>query len=774
MKIIINGRSFEVAGKKTILEAARENGLFIPSLCDHPQLVPFTGCRLCLVEIKGRKGFPPACSTWVEDGLEILTETPQLQAMRRQVMELILSEHPHACLICAEKKNCEEYKSTIRKVGEVTGCVLCPNNGGCQLQDVVEALKIDRVDFPAAYRNFDIRRDDPFFDRNYNLCILCGRCVRMCREVRGASVLSFVFRGSQAVVGTSFDRTLLESDCQFCGACVDVCPTGALFERAIKPEGAADRTAETICPLCSLGCSLELELRGGRIISSSPKAGETVNRGQACVKGRFLLREVVHTPKRLLKPMIRRDGGLVQTSWDEALEFVAQKLKTYQGRDLELVASSQLPLEDSYAIWKLADKVLKTDVVDSPTSESSRLGEALADKGEEVGLNFELNSVSGSKVIGLVGLDVAATHPILWLEILRGIGQGAKLVAINSGGAALSRHAFVSLQTTPGREYVLLANLCRRILDIHPGDLGALLADRDAFRSSLDLSDNSAALASMGIRGDELEATASLLAEGGPSIFLFCPGAVPQAAAGANWRLLRSLALLSGGRMIPLAGLNNERGNIEIRRHFSRKESRTRPHRIGGDRKIKALYLAGPLSPLAEKSVEFLVVEDCYASENARLADAVLPASTFAETDGTFVNAEGRIQKFKKVIEPLGESKPDWWIVSQIAQKMGSRDFSFKGPSDIAEELSQTVPALEALSARQQRKGKSQFVAEMRQVESRLVPVDIPTSGADPLPEDPPAILEDCCFDYYRSLNLRAESKGLRRLRERQTNRRKG
>jgi formate dehydrogenase alpha subunit len=776
MKVIINGRQVEVTARRTVLEVARENGIFIPSLCDHQQLAPFGGCRLCLVEIKGRNGFPPACSTLAEDGLEITTETPRLQAIRRQILELILSEHPNACLICTEKQNCDEYKSTIRKVGEVTGCVLCPNNGRCQLQEVVEALKIKEISFPSVYRNLDVHREDPFFDRNYNLCILCGRCVRICRELRGASVLSFVFRGSEAVIGTAFDRSLLESGCQFCGACVDVCPTGALVDRAAKPEGAADQTTETICPLCSLGCTLELGLRGGRIISSSPKAGEAVNKGQACVKGRFILRDAVYTPSRLLKPMIRRDGGLREVGWDEALEFVAQKLKTFQGRDLELVASAQLPLEDSYVIWKFADKVLKTDVVNSPFPGFGNLslGEALREKDEEVELNFELSSISGFKVIGLVGLDVAATHPILWLEILRAVGQGAKLVAINSGGAALRRYASVSLQTKPGLEYILLADLCRRVNETLPDDLLASLADRDAFGSSLDLPDNSGALASMGISSDELEATVRLFAEGGPSVFLFCPSLANRPAAGVNWRLLRSLALLSGGRMIPLAGLNNERGNIELQRQFSRKESLSRPHRIGGDREIRALYLNGPLPPLAEKSMEFLVVQDCYQNENTELADAVLPASTFAETEGSFVNAEGRIQKFKKVIEPLGESKPDWWIVGQIAQRMGSRDFSFKGPSDIAEELGQAVPALEALSHRHQRKGKPHFVVEERKMGKRLVPVEIPSTDQNALSEHPSSVPMDCWFDHYRSLNLRAESKGLRRLRERQTDERKG
>ena len=199
MKVIIDGKKIEVEEKRTILEVAREKGIFIPSLCDYPHLTPFGGCRLCIVEIKERKGYPPSCSTYIDDGMEIKTKTPRLQELRREILELILSEHPNACLICSEKENCDEYKSTIRKVGEVTGCVLCSNNGRCELQDVVETLKIDKVRFPSVYRNLEVKKGDPFFDRDYNLCILCGRCVRVCQEVRGASAVSFVYRGSRAV-----------------------------------------------------------------------------------------------------------------------------------------------------------------------------------------------------------------------------------------------------------------------------------------------------------------------------------------------------------------------------------------------------------------------------------------------------------------------------------------------------------------------------------------------------------------------------------------------
>jgi len=185
IKVTIDSQMIELESPVTILEAAREKDIYIPSLCDHPSLSLFTGCRMCIVEIQGRKGVVPSCSTSVEDGMIVKTNTPKLQKMRRHILELILSEHPNACLICKEKENCDEYKSTIRKVGETTGCVLCANNHHCELQKVAEHVKLKNVRFPSQYKDLEIDKDDPFFERNYNLCILCGRCVRVCHEIRG-------------------------------------------------------------------------------------------------------------------------------------------------------------------------------------------------------------------------------------------------------------------------------------------------------------------------------------------------------------------------------------------------------------------------------------------------------------------------------------------------------------------------------------------------------------------------------------------------------------
>ena len=403
MKVIIDGKTIETEASKTILESARENGISIPSLCDHPDLIPFTGCRLCLVQIEGKRSFLPACSTLPEEGMKVKTQTPKLRQLRKQILELILSEHPNACLICQEKENCDEKKSTIRKVGEATGCVLCPNNGRCELQDVVEEIGIERVHFPSVYKNLEVERGDPFFDRNFNLCILCGRCVRICREVRGLSTLTFVQRGPETIVGTALDRSLRDSNCQFCGACVDVCPTGSLTEKAVKYDGLPQETKKTVCPLCSMGCELEANLREGRILNFRPVGNSSVNKGQACVRGRFTLRDVIYSSHRLQRPMIRIQKELQEVGWDEALEFVAAKLKKYKGKEIAVVGSSQTSCENVFALQRFAQEVLKTKLMiqDEAASPQAYTQDLMCAHGLDSVPDVPFGDISHAKVIFL-------------------------------------------------------------------------------------------------------------------------------------------------------------------------------------------------------------------------------------------------------------------------------------------------------------------------------------------------------------------------------------
>jgi formate dehydrogenase alpha subunit len=767
MKIIIDGKEIEAEGKKTILEVARENDIFIPSLCDHPQLAPFTGCRLCIVEVKGKKGFPPSCGTLVEEGMEVKTKTPKIQKLRREILELILTEHPNACLICSEKDNCDEYKSTIRKVGEVTGCVLCSNNGRCELQDVVNALKIDSVRYPSVYRNFDIKKNDPFFDRNYNLCILCGRCVRMCHEVRGASVVSFAYRGTQAVVGTALDRPLIESGCQFCGACVDVCPTGALSERAIKYDLLPDEKAFTICPLCSIGCELEIELKGGKILRSLPSKQGATNKGQGCVKGRFTIRDVIYSQKRILRPLIRMNKELEEASWEEALDFAAKRLKKYKGKKAALITSSQVSCEESYLFQKFAREVLRTESSASLARFSPLAAylEAAEKRGFEPDLNFKVEDISKAKTIFLFGENLPVSHPIIWLEVLKAVRTGAKLIVISPEESILDRFSNLWLRVKPGAIFHLLNYISKILLD--KGYEFARLEGFQSFKRNLDKLNLSEVSEVTGVKEEDLREASRLLLEEAPAAFLFGIGLTQSPSGDQNISALWNLACLTQAQIFSLGLENNLRGILEIEyRARGKGLNFNQIVRAASTGDIKALYLAGPFPHFEKANLDFLIIQGCFLTQNMRNADVVFPSTTFAETDGTFVNAEGRIQKFNKVIEPYGEAKPDWWIISKLAKKMGNRGFNHKNPSGIMREMGKTVLGFKGISYSKLEKNKDVFIQERKKKKKKFIPLKNSHPPIETSKKYPFLMRVDYNLDYYRNLFLSQEIRGLGKIRD--------
>ncbi len=771
VKLKINGRDIAADPGSTVLEAAQAHGIRIPNLCASKGLTSYGGCRLCLVEVKGKRGYLPACCTVVEEGLEVTTDTPRLQALRRQTLELILSEHPHACLICSEKKDCEEYKSTIRKVGEVTGCVLCSENGRCALQDIVTELKVERVRWPASYRDFDVHREDPFFDRNYNLCILCARCVRVCSEVRGAGAISVVYRGPQAAIGTSLDQPLADSGCQFCGACVDVCPTGSLTERGLKGEGLPEESGETICPLCSLGCALEVDLKKGRIVSSRPKEGAPVNGGQACVKGRFLVRDTVFAPRRILRPMVRRDGKLIESDWDEVLDFVARRLKEGRNQESAMVVSSQLALEDQYVAQRFAQKILRTDPwVDFPrTSGPALFREELRRQEVSLPLNFEASSLASAGIIVVAGADLVLSHPILWLEVLKAVRRGARLLFWNSAETVPERRATLSLRTKPGSELAALVYLCRELLKQRPMDLWSAIPAGEELKSSLENVGQAILTSSIELEKEDLLSAVRLLQEAGPAIFLVGPALVQGPDARRLVQMLWNLALLCEARVIPLASENNERGFIELWPSGSLNGA-SKAGLIEGLEKgsYRTLYLAGNLPGLGQVKIpDFLIVQGSYHGAAAESADVLLPAVTWAETDGTFVNAEGRIQRFGSVIDPLGESRQDWRIFCRLAEKMGRGDFSFQSAAEITEEMSRAIPSFHEVSALHLKKGRPDFVREEIQPFARFLPLASAEGGSENCEKTPAPGQREDIPDTYRGLDLIREFKGLKKLRER-------
>jgi formate dehydrogenase alpha subunit len=767
MKLLIDNIPVEVQGRKTILEAAREAGIAIPHLCDHSRLEPFGACRLCLVEVKGRRGFPPSCCTEAEEGLEVLTQTPHLQAIRREILELILSEHPFACLICSEKANCQDKKATIRKVSEVTGCILCSNDNRCELQDAVKAMGLEKVPYPARYRNFEVRRDDPFFDRNYNLCILCGRCVRVCSEVRGASAIALVSRGSEAVVGTALDRPLARSGCQFCGACVDVCPTGALVERAARPGAIPERWEETVCGFCGSGCRLTVGLKDGALITVRPSEESPANRGQACVRGRFLAREVIGAGRRILKPWVRKESELVEASWDEALDLAAEKLKTRAGASTGLVTSPQLALEDLYLAYRFGLDVLGTKNI-TGGSELSGLAayeDFLEKNGLAANLNLPLEEIGRADAFLVCGEDPAYSQPMVWLQIHRAVREGAKLVVLNPFRTSADRESAVRLAPRPGHSAAVLALLARRILEGRKESGPKASSDFAAFKAAMPRSTASSGKET-GVRDDELKEAARILGSARRALYLFGPSWARD--DGANGlAALWNLARLTGARLVPEVSESNLRGERELRRGLGLGACSFDD--IAGSRgrgKIKVLYLAGPAPRLDRSGLEVLIVQDSHWGPNAEQADVVFPAATFLESQGTFVNLEGRIQPFGPVFNPQGECRTDWEIFARLAERMGSKDLGYTECSRITLDLERAVGAFQDLS-RARVPGASVFVKENRKEWSGpFIPLKRRPGRAARGAEHPLVLDLVYGLDYYRSLVLSAEVKGLRKLRD--------
>jgi formate dehydrogenase (NADP+) alpha subunit len=744
MNIIINGRPIVVAGRSTVLEAARANGFEIPSLCDHRALSPSGACRLCLVEIKGRRGFSPACSTFVEEGIEVVTASPSLGALRRGILELILSEHPNACLICTEKSSCDEYKSTIRKTGEVTGCVHCPVNGRCELQRVAEMVGLESVPFPARRREGEVLRGDPFIDRDNSLCILCGRCVRVCREVRGASVLAFVSRGSETVVGTALGRTMLDSGCQFCGACVDVCPTGSLVERAVRPEPRPDRKTKAVCPLCSLGCLLEVHSHAGRLLYTVPSEQGPVNKGQGCVKGRFALRPALTGGRRILHPHIRKDGELVPAGWEEALYLAAERLKSVSGRAAAYIVSAQSPLEEMFLMgqWGAAMRAGACSVA-SPSSPTAALDKA------GIPLDFRLEEIAAARTIVLLGLDPALSHPLVGLEIWKALNGGATLLSLGNLPLTAGRRVSAELRLTPGYEASVMAEMTRVLLET---DLPESVRNRPGFESFRRSLDGTGARPDPQLTAPEIAAFARRLMADGPTVFLagrdfFVPAAGPETAA-ALW----DLSLVAGARLIPLAISSNGRGWLNIRRTFDTEE-KPPAEIVKGIRSgsIRALYLAGRAFDLAGARPDIFIGQGPLWNDALHQADFVFPSCTVLETPGSFINAEGRLQSWTETLPPPGESKPGWWITAALARETGLQGFDFRTAEDVSEEI------------------RTRFAGRIGPAADRLAPAFLPLprfGAAMETDADHPFVLKvPPSPDLYRGHNLAEDVPGLRKIR---------
>jgi NADH dehydrogenase/NADH:ubiquinone oxidoreductase subunit G/NAD(P)H-flavin reductase len=356
VKLTIDGKTVTAKKGQTVLECATENDISIPSLCTHSSLSPFGACRLCVVEIEGMRGYPTSCTTPAADGMVVQTDTEALRNLRRNILALMMLEHPSACLVCGRREQCELYRPAAERAGSTTGCHTCNNKEVCEVRILSDELGLTELPVPPVYHERPIERSEPFMDRDLNLCILCGRCVRICKYHQGKSVIDFVGRGSKTCIGQAFGHSLLEAGCQFCGSCVDVCPTGSLADRYAKWHGRPDNVTESTCIFCNETCALALGAGNEKLVTAQG-VNESV---PVCVLGRFAIPEFLNGGDRLATPYVRVGEVLRQVEWEQALETIAPKLSEYVGDNFVLVCDTTSTIEDRYVFKKFTNEVMKS------------------------------------------------------------------------------------------------------------------------------------------------------------------------------------------------------------------------------------------------------------------------------------------------------------------------------------------------------------------------------------------------------------------------------
>ncbi len=746
ISIVVDGQEIRTEAGKTIIQAATESGLYIPYLCYYPGMKPFGACRMCVVEVENMRGTPASCTTPVADGMIVNTNTPQIQDVRKGIVELVVSEHPHGCITCHRIDLCGPEDICQRHVSVNDRCVLCPKNERCELKDTTRYVGTGlTTPLTYNYRELPVLNKDPFYDMDYNLCIVCGRCVRACEELRGDSAITFTERAGVSLVGPAQGDSLLESGCEFCGSCIDVCPVGALVETEYKWEKAVDRVSTT-CPHCPVGCQLKLEVdKRGRVIRSIPELEAEANHGQACFKGKFGL-GFINSKSRLKSPLIRRNGSLEEASWDEAIKFVADNLDKYKTGEFMAIGSYRGTNEENYLLQKFTRTVMGTNNVDHATNTKPDMAQPLQ---EALGYQAATNPIwdlENTECIMVLGANVTEDHNVVGVPIKRAAKNGTNLIVIDPREIELTRYANLWIKPNPGTEGVVLGGMLKVITDEVLEDevyLQEKCENIDGLKNSLWQFDLKRVESITGVSPEAIREAARSFAQTSASAIVYALDNIPLSQHIDCARAIVDLALVTGNLgksnagIYPLRPGTNDQGswdvgcvpnmlpgyinvedqegsatiqtfwNVDLPKQpgvgllhatSSISEGIIRSMLVVGDSPSFSDGSIGDL-PSAVKDLEFLVVQDSFMSALAESADVVLPSVTFAEKEGTYTNIERRVQPLRNVLSVDGNSSmPDWWVTCQIARAMNASGFDYHCAAQILDEISTVVSSYSGIA----------------------------------------------------------------------------
>ncbi len=741
--ISIDGKEIITEPGKTILQAAIDSGLYIPYLCYYPGMKPFGACRMCVVEVENVRGTPASCTTPVADGMIVHTNNENVNELRKGITELIISEHPHGCLTCHRTdlggaNLCGPEDICLRHVSVTDRCVSCPKNERCELKDTTIYVGTGlTTPLNYKYRNLPVLSQDPFYDLDYNLCIVCGRCVRACEELRGDSAITFTERAGIALVGPANGSSLLESGCEFCGSCIDVCPVGALVESDYKWEKAVENISTT-CPHCPVGCQLKIEVnKRGKVIRAIPELEADANHGQACFKGKFGL-DFVNSRSRLKTPMIRRDGSLQPASWEDAISLIAEKLTYYKGHSFAALGSEKGTNEENYLLQKLVRSGMGTNNVDYSSNLKPEMIEPLMDALGYQAATESIWDLEKSECILVLGTNVTEEQNVAAVPIKRAVQNGSNLIVIDPREVELTRYASIWLRPKPGTDAIVVAGLLRVIVDEVLEDEQFLkdnCENLDSLKNSLWRFDLNKVEDVTGIAKDDIRNAARMFAGSGAASIIYALDTVSRAQYRDCASAVVNLALITGNMgkqgagIIPLRSGTNAQGSWDVGcvphllpgyRNVDDSDARleiieawgSAPDTKGlgvtdvfgaidaGD--VKAMlvigdspnFYNGELGDVLESAgkLDFLVVQDVFLNGLGEIADVVLPSATFAEKEGTYTSLERRVQPLRKVLELQNtQAMPDWWILCQIAQAMGMSGFTYHCPAEILDEIAKLV-----------------------------------------------------------------------------------